>query len=83
MSDLDRIISGKKDKETVYHEDEHCIAIKDRSPIAPAHFLVISKAKNYSDLAEASPEAVGHMMFVASKVAKQLNLKEGYRIVMN
>jgi hypothetical protein len=29
------------------------------------------------------PAHMGHMMFIVSKVAKQLNLIEGYRVVVN
>jgi len=34
-------------------------------------------------LADANPEDVGHLMFVASKVAKEIGLDEGYRVVLD
>ena len=46
MSNFDKIIAGERNGLTIYYEDEQCIAIKDFNPVAPAHFLVISKVKN-------------------------------------
>uniref|UniRef100_A0A1B6JII0 HIT domain-containing protein n=1 Tax=Homalodisca liturata TaxID=320908 RepID=A0A1B6JII0_9HEMI len=67
------------------HEDEKCVAFHDVSPQAPVHFLVIPR-KPIAMLSDAVPsdsELLGHMMIIAAKVAKDLGLKDGYRLVIN
>jgi histidine triad (HIT) family protein len=67
------------------HEDELCIAIRDIAPKAPTHILVIPK-KPIVSLAELTPEdepIVGRCVLVASRVAEQLGLHNGYRLVVN
>lgn len=70
---------------TFLHEDDTCIAIKDLDPVAPVHYLVIPK-KTIENLAKAEPEdeqILGHLLYVASKLAKQEKLDDGYRICIN
>ncbi|KAG8259568.1 Histidine triad nucleotide-binding protein 1 [Homalodisca vitripennis] len=65
------------------HEDEKCVAFHDVSPQAPVHFLVIPR-KPIAMLSDAVPsdsELLGHMMIIAAKVAKDLGLKDGYRLI--
>ena len=70
---------------TIEHEDEHCIVIHDIDPQAPVHCLVIPK-KPIPRVAEAEltdQSILGHLLLVASKVAKKLELVEGFRVVIN
>ena len=70
---------------TFEHEDEHCIAIRDIEPQAPVHLLVIPR-KPIARIAEAQPDdhkVLGHLLLVASRLAVQLNLEGGFRIVVN
>lgn len=84
LSALDCIIAGDRSGVTVHFEDEQCIAIKDINPVSPAHFLVIAKKTYHAgNEKENSNEDTGHLLIVASKVAKILNLSEGFRIVIN
>jgi histidine triad (HIT) family protein len=49
------------------------------------HFLVIPK-KTIAQLSKASSEdesLLGHLMLVGKKVAEQLKLEDGYRVVIN
>ena len=67
------------------YEDEQCVAIKDINPVAPIHYLVIPR-KTISKLSkaeEADEPILGHLLFVASKLAKQEKLDDGFRIVIN
>jgi len=68
------------------HEDDMCVAFDDVAPQAPVHFLVIPK-KPIAMVEKASEEdekTLGHLMVVASKVAKeQKNLENGFRLVVN
>lgn len=67
------------------HEDDRCVAFADIDPKAPVHFLVVPK-KPLDRIENMQPEdeaLVGHLMFVATQVAKAQGLEDGYRLVMN
>jgi len=79
-----RIIDGEIPADIVY-EDEHCLAFRDIKPQAPTHVLLIPK-KEIPSLAELTPEdhaLVGHLMMVLTRLAVQLELAGGYRVVAN
>ena len=67
------------------YEDERCLAFYDIDPQAPVHFLVIPKA--HIDGADVLPEEnadiVAHIFTVIAKLAKELSLEKGYRVVTN
>ena len=61
------------------------MAFHDVNKQAPTHFLVIPR-KPIAQLSLAAEEdagLLGHLMLVGSKVAKDLGLAEGYRVVIN
>ena len=66
-------------------ESEHALAFRDITPQAPTHVLVIPKLHepNAVALAEADPEAVGHLFRLVGKVAADEGLSNGYRAVFN
>ncbi|NIZ46428.1 HIT domain-containing protein [Entomospira nematocerorum] len=70
---------------TIIYEDEYALAFPDISPQTPIHILVIpkQKARNFSDLNQWSPVAIGEYMHSIQKVIHHLNLTDGYRIVFN
>jgi len=84
MSIFARIIAGELPAERVY-EDEHCIVINDIHPQAPVHVLVIPKKAmaNLNDATAADQALLGHLLLVVPKVAAQLGLAEGYRVIIN
>ncbi|MCH2387478.1 MAG: histidine triad nucleotide-binding protein [Opitutales bacterium] len=67
------------------HEDDLCMAIRDIDPQAPTHVLVIPKEpiQRVGEAPGSAQELLGHLILVASKVAKKLQLDNGYRIVIN
>ena len=69
----------------IEYEDSHCIAIHDIDPQAPVHILVIPKVviPRIAESPEFKPEILGHLLQVAGKVAEQLNLEKGFRLVIN
>ncbi|SPP81845.1 histidine triad nucleotide-binding protein 1 [Drosophila guanche] len=67
------------------HEDDKCVAFHDVAPQAPTHFLVIPR-KPIAQLSlaeDGDSELLGHLMLVGRKVANDLGLKKGYRVVIN
>ena len=81
---FEKIINGDIPADVVY-EDEQCIAIKDIAPQAPTHLLVIPK-KAIPMLAKVAPvdeSLLGHLLLVASDIAKKAGISEAYRIVIN
>ena len=79
-----KIIAGEISSKKLY-EDEHCIVIPDINPVAAVHVLVIPK-KPIKMLSEASAEdqvLLGHLMLTVGKVAEQLGVSEGYRVIIN
>ena len=77
---IDREIPAK-----IIYEDDLCLAFHDVNPQAPVHVLVIPK-KEISGVAALQPEdqaLVGHLFLVIQKLAKELNLESGYRVVTN
>lgn len=70
---------------TIVFEDEHCLAFRDVNPQAPTHILVIPK-KEIPSLAALEPQdhaVVGHLLMVISRLAADLHLDGGYRVVVN
>ena len=77
---IDREIPAK-----IEYEDERCLVIHDIQPEAPVHLLIIPKQRIARiSAATAADEAVlGHLLVVAGVVARQLQLTEGFRLVIN
>ncbi len=69
----------------IEHEDEFCIVLHDIQPQAPLHLLIVPKTA-IPRVAEATPPdqaILGHLLLVAGRVAKKLQLAEGFRLVVN
>ncbi len=77
---IDREIPAK-----IAYEDDLCLAFHDINPQAPTHVLIIPKKviPTHADLTEVDKELLGHMHLVAMKLAGQLGLDDGYRLVVN
>nr|CAB3252845.1 histidine triad nucleotide-binding protein 1-like [Phallusia mammillata] len=69
----------------IIYEDEQCLAFHDVNPQAPVHALVIPKipVPQLSKATDDEAPLLGHLLNTARKVAKQLKLEEGFRIVIN
>lgn len=78
-----KIIAKEIPAEIVY-EDERVLAFKDVKPLAPVHILIIPKKhiESINDLEENDETLVGHVIFVAKKLAQDLNISEkGYKLL--
>ena len=69
----------------IVYEDERCLAFRDIKPQAPTHVLIIPRKviATHADITEADRDLLGHLHVVAVKLARQLQLDDGYRIVIN
>lgn len=79
-----RIIRGEVPARIV-HDDDRCLAFHDVAPQAPVHVLVIPK-QPLASLAEATAtdaDLLGHLVVVATQLARTLGLDNGYRLVVN
>ena len=78
-------IANKEIPSEFVYEDDKVIAFKDLDPQAPVHFLVIPKEhiKSADELNAENCAVIGHIFEVIPKIAKQLGLENGYRIVNN
>ena len=78
------IIKGDIPSKKVY-EDELCYAFFDISPQAPVHFLVVPKSHIASAdaITEKNSKYVSHIFEVIPKIANELGLSGGYRIITN
>ena len=78
------IIKGDIPSSKVY-EDEYCYAFRDINPQAPVHCLVVPKEHIPSvDAVNAENSAVvGHIFTVIPKIASELGLDGGYRVISN
>ena len=79
-----KIAAGQIPSNKVY-EDDKVLAFYDIDPQAPVHFLVIPKEHiACADEIDSSNSAiVAHIFEVIAKIAKELKLEKGYRIVNN
>jgi histidine triad (HIT) family protein len=78
-------IAAKQIPSRIVYEDDEVFAFEDISPQAPTHILICPK-KHFASLAEAVAEdqaVLGKVQLVAAELARQLNLNDGYRTVVN
>jgi histidine triad (HIT) family protein len=93
-----KILRGKKLKNKLEYNDEICFVIHDINPKAPIHLLIIPKIPipRISKIQESHKALVGHLLFVAKKMAdrfcrnnknkkivKNINQIKNYRIIIN
>src|SRR5579871_4395646 len=69
----------------IVYEDDRCLAFRDINPQAPVHVLIIPRKviPTHADLTEADRDLLGHLHLVAVRLAEQLGIQDGYRVVVN
>lgn len=79
-----KIIRREIPAEIVY-EDDLCLAFRDVAPQAPTHVLLIPKEPiaSLSELQEEHQALAGHLLLTAARLASELGLEGGYRLVTN
>ncbi len=89
MSETNDTIFGKIIRKEIpadiVYEDNLALAFRDVNPQAPTHILVIPKQAiaKLSDAKPADHALMGHLLLTAKRVAEQVGLTNGYRVVIN
>jgi histidine triad (HIT) family protein len=78
-------IIDRQIKADIVYEDDLCLAFRDVNPQAPVHVLIIPRKviATHADITEADRDLLGHLHLVAAKLAHQLGLTAGYRLIVN
>ncbi len=78
-------IIDKQIPAAIVYEDDCCLAFRDINPQAPTHVILIPRKviPTHADLTDADRDLLGHLHLVAAKLAKDLGLSDGYRVVVN
>ena len=84
MTLFQKIIDREIPADIVY-EDDLSIVIKDINPQAPTHLLIIPKKPipKVSDALKEDKDILGHLMWVAGEVARQVGVEDTFRLVIN
>lgn len=79
-----KIVNGEIPSKKVY-EDDMCLAFHDLNPQTPVHVLFIPKKHICcaNEVNEENAEYVAHIFTVIPKVAKELGVENGYRLINN
>ena len=79
-----KIINGDIPSARVY-EDDMIYAFKDINPMAPVHVLIVPKihVASADGIDEDNSAYVAHIFEMIPYIAKELGLKNGYRVITN
>jgi histidine triad (HIT) family protein len=79
-----KIIDGEIPADIVF-QDDHCLVFRDIDPQAPTHLLVIPKKeiRSLDALQDEDHALAGHLVMVIARLARQLKLEAGFRVVCN
>jgi histidine triad (HIT) family protein len=79
-----RIVAGEIPSTRV-HDDDLVLAIRDISPQAPTHVLVMPRqhVASVADLTEEDGPLLSRLVSVASRIAREEGLDGGWRLVAN
>ena len=79
-----KIARGEIPSKKVY-EDEELFAFHDIHPVAPVHFMLIPKlhVASLMETDDSHAAKLGKMLVLASRLAKEQGLDNGFRTVIN
>lgn len=79
-----KILKGEIPSSKVYENDK-VYAFKDINPMAPVHILIIPKfhIEGANALDDSNVSVVSDIMLAARKIAEDMNLDNGWRVVTN
>ena len=78
-------IADKKISSSIVYEDPEIVAFNDINPQAPVHIIIIPRKHipRVMDLEENDAALIGKLFIVAKKLAKEKEIEDGYRLVIN
>jgi histidine triad (HIT) family protein len=84
MTIFEKIIARQIPAKIIW-EDDDAVAFHDVNPQAPVHVLIVPKrvVPRLADAKEEDGALLGKLLLVARDLAKELELKNGYRVVIN
>jgi histidine triad (HIT) family protein len=84
MTIFEKIIAREIPAKIIY-EDADVLAFHDVNPQAPVHVLIVPKRliPRMNDATKQDEALLGKLLLAAKKVANDLGLTNGYRIVIN
>jgi histidine triad (HIT) family protein len=79
-----KIVRGEIPCKKVY-EDDDVLAFHDIHPVAPVHFMLVPKhhVATMYDLRESDVPAMGKIMTIAGRLARELGANDGFRTIVN
>lgn len=79
-----KIVKGEIPANIVYKDDD-LLAFRDINPQAPEHILIIPRRhiSRVEKLEKTDTELMGKLILAAKKIANELKLSKGYRLVFN
>ena len=79
-----KIIKGEIPSKKIY-EDETVYVFEDIAPTAPIHYLAIPKEhiSKLDEINETNSAVISHIYEVIAKLAKDMDIKDGFRVVSN
>ncbi len=86
MSTIFSKIIAREIPSDIVFQDDRVTAFKDINPQAPVHILIIPNKEipTADDVTEADEAVLGHMIVVASQIAREQGIAEGgYRLIIN
>ena len=79
-----KIINGVISADILYQDDD-CICVKDISPRAPTHVLVIPRKpiERLVDATDDDTALLGRLMLKVGTIARKLGIEDAFRVVIN
>ncbi len=78
-------IAKKEMPADIIYEDDTVVCFKDINPASTVHLLIVPKKHigSINDISEEDKEMIGNIFLIAKKIAKDLKVDSGYKLLFN